>query len=213
MLTVQLITMRYYHGELFEGYLIVLHPFILFLSGLGISESIRQKSWGVISVVFLFTIVVNSLRSDFAILAWDKNTVVPVEQTIGKIKNSLGNQMVLPYDAQYNSSEFSYALSYMLEQKQMISEKGIPVGVCLWMCPEEQTEQKIDRVRYMDREYDIVKISDSPNESIDSKFWINVSAKNTLKEVGFWWKEKPLRSNFSLQLYIRNFWVERFKTR
>lgn len=209
MLGIQLMAMRYYRGELFEGYLIILHPFILFLSGLGISESIQHKSWRLISAVFLFAVVVYSLRSDFAILAWDKNTVVPVEQTIRKIKNSLGDQMVLPYDALYNSSELSYAFSYMLEQKQMVSEKGIPIGICLWACPKELTVQKIDHIIYMDREYDIVEISGSPDEPVDPKFWINVSAKNTLKEVGFWWKEKPLHSNFSLPLYMKNFWGER----
>jgi hypothetical protein len=56
-----------------------------------------------------------------------------------------------------------------------------------------------------------VEISNFPGEPIDSKFWIDVTAKHTLKEVGFWWKEKPLHSNFSLPLYMRNFWTERRK--
>lgn len=56
-----LVTARYYRGELFEGYLVAFHPFILFLSAWAIWKV--WKIQRVIGLIMLFVIVAGSVRA------------------------------------------------------------------------------------------------------------------------------------------------------
>lgn len=115
-----------------------------------------------------------------------------------------GIASVSPFDFQYYSSEFTYALSYLLETEGLVSQDGTPIGVCLWQCPDYLTKQSITHVPYMDRAYHVIVIDSDVTDLRNRSLWTNVSAHGTLKEVGFWWRKQPLNSNFSLSAFIRN---------
>lgn len=200
----QVVAIRYYRGELFEGYLIALHPFVLFLSGWAISEFLKIEKLKLAAAAVFVLFTAGSLRSSIKIVSWNDNITKHLESILSGISQKYAYSKVNPYDFQYSSSEFSYSLSYLLEQKHSVSQDGVPIGICLWGCPEDNTAWVIDRVQYMDKGYEVVELFDVPENIGDTSLWTDVSAMNTLKEVGFWWREKPLQSNFSLKQFIVN---------
>lgn len=204
LFALQVIATRYYRGELFEGYLIAFHPFILFFSGWAISELLNIRKLKLIAVTVFVLLVIGSFRSSMMIISWDDNIIKHLESTVSDISQRYPSSKAAVYDFQYNSSEFSYSLSYLLERKLLVSKGGVPIGICLWKCPDDVATRIISRVKYMDREYEVVELFDTLENIGDASVWTEVSAANTLKEVGFWWREKPLQSNFSLKQFIVN---------
>lgn len=212
VLIVQLTVLRYSRAELFEGYLIFLHPFILLLTGWGLTITYKQGSWHRLLGVFcLLVIIVVSGWSDLSILKRQQKTLMirdlsSVVDKIEKYYPETNNFKI--YDFDYKTSEITYGLSLILAMRGEISDTGKAVGVCgAFACQTSEFTRNIMKYQRGQHTYRILDISGLQDRGLMSSQWNDLTPPNVLSEVGFWWKKENLKSTFSLMSYIKErFW-------
>lgn len=202
VLGVQIVVLRYSRiPEFFEGYLVFLHPLVIFVSAWIIWEGIKWKRLRFISLLVLGGVIVGSLERDVRFLSPPGNLVPAIERSITALTTAYPGEKFTPYDYEYSSSEFTYSLSLLLHQRGLIDNDGIPIGICKRSCEGELVGEKIIIVGQGET-YGINDLSANVNRYLIPPEWNKLTPTNTLKEVGFWWEEEPLTSPFSMRKFI-----------
>ncbi len=200
VLALQIIVIRYARVDLYEGYLVFLHPLVIFVVGWIIAQVTKLKYWRYAASIVLVGLIVGSVVKDVGIISRRNNFVTDVDSVIDQIVRSRPNQKFVLYDHIYASGEFSYALSFLLSRRQLLETNGAPLAVCLWECPKGSGKE-ITTVK-MGNHYVISDLSATEAATLKPPVWYDVSPKNVLQEMGFWWQEKPLKSTFSIRKFL-----------
>lgn len=198
-----IITVRYFRGEIFEGYLLFIHPFILVLTTISLFAFLKINATRKATTLLLCTVTIFNFLSDIQIFSHKGNIVSEINKTIDTLTGLYPHSKFIPFDFQYNSTEFTYSLSLLLQSRGLIDPNGTPIGVCLWACTGFEEHQDIT-ANYGGKMYDLIRLSGFSEDTLLRSQWFDLSPAHTLDEVGFWWKKKQLYSNFSLSRYMKN---------
>ena len=202
VLGMQIVVLRYSRVELFEGYLIFIHPLVIFVSGWIVAQGIKLKRLRLVTYLLVISIVVGSAIEDIAFITRPFVFASTVKSSVETLVAAYPGKKFVPYDYQYRSSEFTYSLSLLLNQRDLIDQNGIPIGVCKFSCPDVLKVGKKIIIVGQGTTYGINDLSYDFNRYLISPEWNDLSPTNTLKEVGFWWEEEPLTSPFSMRKFI-----------
>lgn len=200
VLILQITVVRYARVDLYEGYLIFLHPLLIFIVGWLISETTKLVQLRYVAYLILIVLFISSLIKDVNIISGTNGFNNDLDAAIDTIVKSRPNQKFMLYDHKYASAEFSYPFSFLLFRRDLINISGTPLGICLWECPKN-TGNEIMTMR-MGNYYVISDLSATTAASLKPPMWFDVSPHNVLQEVGFWWKEKPMTSPFSIKKFL-----------
>ena len=200
ILVLQIWVIRYARVTLYEGYLVFVHPLMILLYGWILFQAFQLKYWQHLAGIFFVVTIFGAIREDVRILSTANSFAFP-QQIIDQIIVKYPGMKFLPFDRGYASSEFSYGLSFFLQNKGLINQSGIPLGICLFACPPD-IGTEIGRVKLENNYYVVTDLSATNPATLRPPIWYNVSPTNTLQEVGFWWEKKPLTSSFSIPNFL-----------
>ncbi len=177
VLAVQLIGVRYQRGEKYDGYLIFLHPLILFVIGWSLWQlsKISKALFFAVSMVLVITSIIFIMPT----LDWrnDSGKLFQATQTLkakfpGEKFALLGNSPAI--------SNCAYSLSYVLESQKIGSDNGRPIGICKDSC----NLPKIITINYQNDSCVLVDL-----ETTNKDDWQPFSLYKVYDDVQNWWKK------------------------
>lgn len=205
---IKLILLRFYRGEVYFGYLLTFTPFILYFSALAIGQLISFNRF--VGTVFFGLILLVNFHSATKMLRQKiaGSSVSPVREVVATLKKLYPDSTFTPYVYGVPPEDNSYGVVIMLSQEGLISEEGMPIGLCVQNCSPiypEIVSQKIRQVIAIAdlRGVDIAAANvEAAQENPPRPPWKKFTPEAIYTEVAEWWKEKPLTSPFSLPKYI-----------
>ncbi len=198
--------LRFYRGEKFEGYLMYLHPFILFILACGLYFFSKAK------ILFLALFLFAAFSSANMLKEYYANPKPNQESMFQEIAENLVKQSgskkrkfsvfdFAIYDSQTETWSYSEAFSLYLDTKNMLDEKnGFKIGFCFSFCPKNAVFLKDKTLQ--ESGHKIVLIDLVKKKNRDKFRLVNRSPHAVYEEMIFWWANRPLESSFSLDKFI-----------
>ncbi|MBI3443102.1 glycosyltransferase family 39 protein [Candidatus Woesebacteria bacterium] len=205
---INIVVLRYYRGEVFLGYFLIFHPFILIFSAWAIALWYSISRIG--TLIFLAAIVIVNLWMGWQILEQDVNRgqVDQAQATVKKLSSLFPNRTFTPYIYGDSPEDRTYGMIIMLAHEGLLSENGKPIGVCKLDCPPEYllllTQDYREQLAFVDLEGLDLEAINRANASRIPPWppWQKLTIQTVYDDVALWWEKKPLTSSFSLKKYL-----------
>lgn len=198
--------LRFYRGEKFEGYLMFLHPFILFILAYGLYFFSKKR------IIFLALFLFTTFSSAKMLKEYYVNSKQNQESMLDGIVENLIKQSgsknrkfsvfdFAVYDSQTETWSYSETLSLYLDTKNMLDEKnGFKIGVCASYCPKNAVFLKDKTLRNLGHKTVLIDLVKKKNR--DKFKLVDRSPHAVYGEMIFWWALHPLKSSFNVGKYI-----------
>lgn len=202
--TLLLIVNRYYKGERSEGYLLYFLPFILLFVSYAlfvliksdfITKRFRLVTKGIGAIIVVMFVSANVLFLSTTSFIYPSRVPL-IEKFIDKLVEKYPGQKFSVYDYQSESffSYYNQPLSLFLSQRGLISNDGIPVGICSPKC-----QGKYSKIVTIDGLF----LVDLQKEKNYKRRWTNVNPEAMYDDLIGWSKRHELKSQFSFMEYLK----------
>jgi hypothetical protein len=122
------IWLRYYRGELFDSYLIFLHPFVLIFSAWVIYKIFKFNK--IIAILLFFVIAFFTIQKDLIEISMAKTpTGKNIEQWKKAIEEKFPNDKFAVYIYKYENSEKALPIILYLNADKRIQDNGRKIGI------------------------------------------------------------------------------------
>lgn len=189
VLLIQVVMLRYYRGEKYDGYLIYFHPLVLFLIGTAMYYLLRWTRKVGFLVVMIF--VVGSIYSTNQYWSYP-NQVEKLRGLVEVIRTDFHSQKVALYGRGLGTSNSSSPLSYLLLFSDLEDDNGIPVGVCRFEVASCVTPgaKELAKTDFQGEPIVIADLSTVPRGQLTKKNdWYQFSVLAMYDDVQNWWRK------------------------
>lgn len=188
VLMVQVLMLRYFRGERFEGYLVYFHPTIILLLGMGLMFLVKLKRKVGFVVIALFLLGSIYSYGKYWPYSNEMSKLVAIRRTVvdryGRIKVAL-----------YGKSEtanVSYGLSYLLATSAMEDDNGLAVGVCRFVvegCGAHEAVE-IAKTTFQGDPIILADLSSVPTKTLTKQNrWYQFTMLAVHDDVQNWWRK------------------------
>lgn len=193
---IQIIALRYYRGEKFEGYLIYLHPLVLLFSAWAINQLFKTKK--LLGTLFLILVIGVSLLTSFTQISQAKSHAPANKKVVFFLQKKYPEKKFLLYNHSNNDKGYLYALLLLLDGEKLIHENGIALGVQpKGYSPPERLLLPFNK---LDQPYALIELKQE--EIFEGDVWEKVTPASVYEEIIFWWQRENFQSPFSLTEFI-----------
>ncbi|MBI5123520.1 glycosyltransferase family 39 protein [Candidatus Roizmanbacteria bacterium] len=167
-----IVIMRYTRTPLFASYIVVLHPFILLLSGWLIYFLYQKQK--IVGSIVLFLIIFFSLQQTIGEITFAGNTIIVNNSKLlrDKLIKQFPNSKFAIYDLQNKSTVASFPLVLFLDEKGLISDKGKKMGV----------------INKIDTYYKMTDLQKKKNEQLRKEVWYLITPEKIYLSTEEWYK-------------------------
>jgi len=205
--TFLLIVNRYYKGERSEGYMLYLLPFILLFVSYALYVLFRSdfiaKRFLLMTRVIGISIIILLISANISFLGANAYVYTGrgplIEKFIDKLIEKYPEKKFSVYDYQKESffSYYNQPLSLFLSNRGLISDDGMPIGICSSKCHGKYTKIiSIEGLFLADLRKE-KNLKRSPS-------WENVNPDSMYDDLIGWSKRHELTSTFSFMEYIKS---------
>lgn len=188
LLFVQIVMLRYFRGEKYDGYLVYFHSIIILAVGWILFELIKINKW--LGGTIMFLIMFASIRLTTLNLTWN-NDGDKLGAMVQILKDRYPNDKFTVYVRSLSSSNCGFSFSAMLEGKKLGDGAGRPVGICQ-NSPDNcgQAEAvNLGKVNFQDSSCVLVDLQGVDKSALTKRNgWYNFSATAVYDDVQNWWR-------------------------
>lgn len=185
----QIIMLRYYHGDRLDGYLIYFHPLIIFTVGAAMFYLVKLNRITGSIIVMLF--LAGNIYYSNQYWTYD-NDFSRLQKLAADIKKYYGGQKVAVYGHGLDTSNYTSPLSYLLVSMNIEDDRGITVGTCRFKVESCDTPgvREITRTEFQGEQMVVVDLSSVPKDSLTKKNnWYPFSILAMYDDVQNWWRK------------------------
>lgn len=121
------VMLRYFKGNLYDGYLVFLHPYILILTGLAIRSVYYWKK--LLGILLIVLIVISSIYVVLPEILHARNEAsIRAKHWMNLLIETYPNNKFLLYDYRYKNTGFSLPLVLYLNYQKKLDDDGYRIG-------------------------------------------------------------------------------------
>ncbi len=186
----QLVLLRYYRGEKFDGYLGYWHPTVFLVVGWSMFQisKIRRGVFFLLMIVIIAASLVATAKAVFI-----NNEVRNLQLLVKKLQRQYPSQKFSVYSKSLRASNCSYTLSYLIEMAGLESDTGQPVGVLLGESKEWGVvpAAEIGKAEFSNDSCSLVYLGDKIKpELIKQNDWYNFTKGAVYADTQDWWRKE-----------------------
>ncbi len=178
-----IVIMRYTRTPLFDSYLVVLHPFMLLLSGWAVYKLIRKKM--ILGLFFLLLIAGGSIKKDIAeILHAENYSAISTTSSLDRLLKKYPQQKFAVYSYQYNWADKNLTLSLFLDAKNLIDDHGRRIG---FVVASQSGEFAYPIIMGEKKGYQLLDLQSSSSAQLAKAQWVLVNARQVYEATQEWY--------------------------
>ena len=180
--------LRYIRTPIFDSYLMFLHPFIFILSSLTVLSLYKLNKYA--GIILVLVILIFSLQRSIKELQTSNNKyyTTAIENIVFSLTKKYPNTKFDFYDFSYFSSNTSQAVVLLLDDKNLIDDKGKRIGLSTRKFKSTpKTPNKPDYIIFDRNIYDLTSIK---KEALPKYGWESVNPSFIYYNVQEWYKFK-----------------------
>lgn len=206
---------RYYHGERSEGYFLYVTPFIVLITGIGISTIAtwvgksfgKQKKFIHLDYLLIFILIVPFMIGGLMRVGLSngkQQSITDIFNTVAAIKNERPGKTFALYGEHFNNYNQTTAISAFLQDQHRESSEGIAIGV---FCPGAYKKNKYPVITTLVNGCKIDDLSSLNKQALKKNGWVLISQQSLYQDLIGHWEKEHLTSTFSLTNYLKEWLI------
>lgn len=189
ILVVQIVMLRYFRGEKYDGYLVYFHSVIILAVGWVLWELTRISKWS--GAAMIMAVVFTSIRLTMPSTSWnnDGDKLMTMVKTLA---SRYPDEKFTVYVRSLSSSNCAYSFSAILEGANLGKSTGQPIGICQ-NGPDDCGQAKaikLSRINFQGSSCTLVDLQNVDANTLTKKNdWYNFEASAVYDDVQNWWRK------------------------
>lgn len=186
--------LRYYKGIIFGGYLVFIHPLVLFITSWVLYEIYKIRK--VIALGLLLAIVFVTFLADYNLIVNATNKTAIVASTWQKqLIKKFPNQKFAVYNYKYFDPYLGYSLVMYLNAQGKIDDKGRKIGVAnfeggIGNHPKMRSDLPVLTKTENSGSYEIYDLDSSSSATLIKDEWLFINPSEIYKSTVEWYFDK-----------------------
>lgn len=178
-----IVIVRYTRTPLFDSYLVVLHPFILLLSGWVLHKLFRKKM--IVGVIMFLFIVGGSIKKDIVeILRAENYSAIETTSRVDTILKKYPQQQFAVYSYRYYWADKNLTLSLFLDAKNLSDDNGRRIG---FVIASRSGEFAYPVIMGEKKGYQILDLQSSSGAELAKAQWVLVNKRQIYEATEDWY--------------------------